>query len=136
MLCAVCSLHCLTKPFIYKARESRLDFNKHPFVCVYLDGWIYCCLPCLGTTTASPLLRAALSRSRHKTRWDWGWTTAPTVRSNTATTDITWIYQYPNSVSLFDSGFLYVDAMIKIVSLSMYSRSGQSQGLLYKHCHS
>ena len=25
------------KPFIYEARES----NKHSFVCVYLDGWIY-----------------------------------------------------------------------------------------------
>ena len=26
------------KPFIYKSRDS----NKHSFVCVYLDGWIYC----------------------------------------------------------------------------------------------
>ena len=30
------------KPFIYEARES----NKHSFVCVYLDGWIYWPLQC------------------------------------------------------------------------------------------
>ena len=27
-----------TKPFIYEARDS----NNNLFVCVYLDGWIYC----------------------------------------------------------------------------------------------
>ena len=90
-------------------------------------------VPSLGTTTASPWLRAAQSWTRQKTRWDWGWTTAQTVRSDTPCTGINWRYQYQNSVLLFDFGFLYVDAMIAmaIVCLSLYSRPGQSLGLLH-----